>query len=798
MHVPLKKTLSRRAANKALRDLQAGARTILDATHDAIVMVDASGTVTSANPAAERLYGWRADELVGRPWMTLRPRDESVDARELFLQTADLMLDSGTPADSTFQHRDGTPLAIEFSLARLDGGMVMVSRDVSGQREVADAVREQSQRIAALASAQSQIAAGGSSPHATMEIVAAAACRLVGASGAAIQVADGENLICRAGVGTTAHWVGARMPLVGSLSGTAYQTGQLAMLTDTGLTSEPLVARAETLDETIRTLLAVPLREGGTPTGVLMVAHSLESAFDERDLRMLELFSGMAASVLHRSQVEHSLEVTHAVAQAASVDATLESGLDGTLRVVTGRLGWEAAAIWLESDEVDLGLECKAHLIAAGLPAQQLQAAFSRTAGPADAAPVWTAFSTSAPLWQDVSREIVTGRISGSHAADGLTSAVYVPLLSHGRAIGVLELLQRRPRAHDAEELALLETIAAQVANFVARRQAEAHMGVQAEHLAGIVALSQMLAGVPVSHVRQALCEGIREMASCDVVALYEPDGEGAALVTAQAGDAPAPDTAVEIGGDSLIAETFRNAADRFVTGNELEALAQDELVARTGMRSGYLEPILRDGSVVAVLAIISRVPRARPTGGIGELAKLLAAEAATTLALADLVRALDARARTDELTGLPNRRTWDEELPKELARAKRAGRSIAVAMLDLDHFKKYNDSFGHPAGDRLLRAVAAGWTTRLRETDLLARYGGEEFAVVLPDCDGDSARQVLDELRLCMPDGATCSIGVAVWDGRESGEALLSRADQALYEAKRSGRDRITAAVTA
>ena len=115
--------------------------------------------------------------------------------------------------------------------------------------------------------------------------------------------------------------------------------------------------------------------------------------------------------------------------------------------------------------------------------------------------------------------------------------------------------------------------------------------------------------------------------------------------------------------------------------------------------------------------------------------------------------------------------------------------------MLDLDHFKKYNDSYGHPAGDRLLRAVAAGWVTRLRETDLLARYGGEEFGVVLPGCDIDSARQVLDELRVCMPDGTTCSIGVAVWDGAESHEQLVSRADQALYDAKRGGRDRITAA---
>ena len=782
-----RQTLSRRAANAAIHRIAAGARAIADVTHDAIITISGAGTITSANPAAERLYGWRAEELVGRNWMTLRPNDESVDARELFHEATELMLDSGTAADSTFQHRDGSALAVEFSLTRLDGGMVMVSRDVSGQREVADAVREQSQRIAALASAQSQIAAGGPSPHATMELVAAAACRLVGASGAAIQVADGEYLICRAGVGTTSHWSGVRVPLAGSLSGTAYQTGQLALIADGHLAAEPIIARGDNLDVGIKTLLAVPLREGGTPTGVLLVAHSQPGAFDERDLRLLELFSGMAASVLHRAQVEHSLEVAHAVAQAASVDATLESGLSGTLRVVTGRLGWEAAAIWLESEELEEGLACQAHLIDGSLPAQQLQAAFAQPIGPTGGSPVWSAFTGAAPLWLDLAGEDVEG---------GLSSAVYVPLLSHGRAIGVLELLQRRPRAHDADDLALLETIAAQVANFVARRQAEAQMGVQAQHLAGIIALSQMLASVPVSHVRQALCEAIREMASCDVVALYEPDGQGAVLVTAQAGDAPTPTEPLDASGASLVADTFRTGTERFLTGAELAGVESDELVVRTGMRSGYLEPVLRDGEVVAVLTVVSRVPRSRAIGGVGELAKLLAAEASTTLALADLVRALDARARTDELTGLPNRRMWDEELPKELARAKRAGRSVAVAMLDLDHFKHYNDTYGHPAGDRLLRAVAAGWISRLRETDLLARYGGEEFSVVLPDCDQDTARQVLDELRLCMPDGSTCSIGVAIWDGRETGEQLVSRADQALYGAKRSGRDRINAAV--
>ena len=109
----------------------------------------------------------------------------------------------------------------------------------------------------------------------------------------------------------------------------------------------------------------------------------------------------------------------------------------------------------------------------------------------------------------------------------------------------------------------------------------------------------------------------------------------------AQAGDAPTPTEPLDASGASLVADTFRTGTERFLTGAELAGVESDELVVRTGMRSGYLEPVLRDGEVVAVLTVVSRVPRSRAIGGVGELAKLLAAEASTTLALADLVRCL-------------------------------------------------------------------------------------------------------------------------------------------------------------
>jgi diguanylate cyclase (GGDEF)-like protein len=157
-----------------------------------------------------------------------------------------------------------------------------------------------------------------------------------------------------------------------------------------------------------------------------------------------------------------------------------------------------------------------------------------------------------------------------------------------------------------------------------------------------------------------------------------------------------------------------------------------------------------------------------------------------------DQAAQLAALAHNDMLTGIPNRRAWELELPREMARIRRHGGQLCVALLDLDHFKRFNDQHGHQGGDRLLKAATAAWRTRIRGTDLLARYGGEEFAVLLRDCGTSEAVQVLDNLRAVTPLGQSFSAGVAQWDGQESPERLVGRADVGLYEAKRAGRDRV------
>jgi diguanylate cyclase (GGDEF)-like protein len=169
----------------------------------------------------------------------------------------------------------------------------------------------------------------------------------------------------------------------------------------------------------------------------------------------------------------------------------------------------------------------------------------------------------------------------------------------------------------------------------------------------------------------------------------------------------------------------------------------------------------------------------------------LLWSMARTQRANRALLEKMSRLAQQDGLTGIANRRTLDEAVPVEFARARRSNQPLTLVMIDLDHFKRYNDRRGHAAGDALLRAAAQSWAKQLRPTDLLARYGGEEFTLVLPACSDDQAAQLVDRLRPLLPDRQTFSAGIATWDTDETPNELVQRADRALLRAKKAGRNR-------
>jgi diguanylate cyclase (GGDEF)-like protein len=141
--------------------------------------------------------------------------------------------------------------------------------------------------------------------------------------------------------------------------------------------------------------------------------------------------------------------------------------------------------------------------------------------------------------------------------------------------------------------------------------------------------------------------------------------------------------------------------------------------------------------------------------------------------------------ARTDELTGLPNRRAWEDVLARELAAAHRSDQPLTIALIDLDAFKAFNDTHGHLAGDRLLRETVSSWERALRGTDVLARWGGDEFGLLLPDCTLEQAEIAIMRLRRTKP-GVSFSAGLARWDGEATADELIAAADDALYVVKR------------
>jgi diguanylate cyclase (GGDEF)-like protein/PAS domain S-box-containing protein len=217
----------------------------------------------------------------------------------------------------------------------------------------------------------------------------------------------------------------------------------------------------------------------------------------------------------------------------------------------------------------------------------------------------------------------------------------------------------------------------------------------------------------------------------------------------------------------------------------------------QAGLHAAIAVPVLRKQDIVGVMEFFTSELRVRDrsvsaalaTVGeqVGELLGVLEDRQALLTSLARL-------ALTDQLTGLPNRRAWEEALQRELSRADRDDNPVCVAVIDLDEFKRFNDEHGHQAGDALLAEAARAWQGQLRVSDVLARYGGEEFAAVIPACPLHTAIAVVERLRRATPTGLTASAGLASWNRKESAAELFGRADAALYEAKQRGRNRTVA----
>jgi diguanylate cyclase (GGDEF)-like protein/PAS domain S-box-containing protein len=341
------------------------------------------------------------------------------------------------------------------------------------------------------------------------------------------------------------------------------------------------------------------------------------------------------------------------------------------------------------------------------------------------------------------------------------------------------------------------------VRDITERRAHDDAMRRRADELAAIASVTRAMGQSDPDDARRTICQVAVDVTGASAAALWEADADD---ILHNTWTINRPRVSAAVGHDqpdngSRVA--WRTARPLFVPcADGSPHVDQGILRAYVGSDSPnaslYFRPI-GDVDAVRGVLVLSWTPAIdQLPDEVNPLLDVIAGEAATAMQRADLLNQLAELSRTDELTGLPNRRAWEELLDREMRVARRTGQPLSVVMLDLDHFKAYNDHHGHQGGDRLLWLAANLWRDSLRDTDVLARWGGEEFGLLLPGCDAVCAGELVQRLHDLPLDGLTFSAGVSEWDRSSASQALIGQADAALYAAKRGGRNRTCTASAA
>ena len=469
-------------------------------------------------------------------------------------------------------------------------------------------------------------------------------------------------------------------------------------------------------------------------------------------------FVGVMRDVTDDHRARQHAGAERAVMRLLSAANSLEDVGHDLIELLGSVLGWDGAELWrMGADE---RLLRAADWTAPGVGLEHFMSSGAEIGYEVGEGFPGQSWMSRVPLWKS-DRDDDAWRAG---VADGVCSTAALPLRAAGAPVGVVVLVSRTPREPEPGLVRLLEGIGGHVTQFLQRREAESRAAEQAEDLKALSKVAHELAGeTDLYAARLTLTRAVREVTTASSVVLWEPTDSGEELEVTAATGAALRGMTVSLGERSVIGSVFHGGELAFiadVAGNPRIAQRWHEL---TDAESGAWVPVIQDGRTVGVLLVGWNEPRAVLPERDEGLLRLLASEAAITIHRTDLVAKLQATARTDPLTGLPNRRVWDEDLERELARARRHGGSLCLAMLDLDRFKAFNDHHGHQAGDQLLAATALAWRPALRTTDTIARYGGEEFAVLLPHSDEEGALLVVERLLDCVPLGQTASAGIAV-----------------------------------
>jgi diguanylate cyclase (GGDEF)-like protein len=503
-----------------------------------------------------------------------------------------------------------------------------------------------------------------------------------------------------------------------------------------------------------------------------------------------------------------------AVAQASLADAhqtlarahaSLNEKLDRLALLVQRTFGCQTVAILL----LDTSRE---HLVCRALQS------FSRSVKPTASLPAnqgilgWVLREGKDFLTEDFTQR--AGALGYYAGEEIVRSLMVVPIYEGERIEGLIATDDKEPRAFDATRKEILKGFAEEVAGLLQDHREKLQRGIAANQYRALNRLLDNLTSkLRVEEVLEslmanlALVEGEAYVVRYDHLAiLLAQAGTPGYRVRRTEGEAEFPKAGTVLGlANTLVGKVSEKRLAHYdpdlYRGDSPSPRFEEGERTDHGFHSFLAVPLVAENECLGAMVLESREENAYEEHD-REVVSLLAKQAALALRSAMFYEEKEALAFRDGLTGLANHRHFQEVLQNELARAKRGGQPLSLALLDLDHFKILNDTFGHPKGDEVLVALARIMEGEVREIDTVARYGGEEFVLVLVQTSPAGAREVAERIRTRVADAkfpvdrqVTISIGLAGYPAdAETKDLLIAKADRALYSAKRQ-RNRVCAA---
>ncbi|MGA3029630.1 MAG: diguanylate cyclase [Candidatus Limnocylindrales bacterium] len=729
---------------------------LLDHIADAVFATDAANRVTQWTESAERMFGYSAAEALGRPFEELLPYRMAQPGDEgEFLAT----LEAGQTwrGQGTVRVRDGHEIWIESTVEPIISGgrlvgSVSVARDVTATVEAQRKLADEERFVEAV----------------------------LGATEALVVVLDSTGQVVR--LNRACERMSGYPPA--EVLGRPFWDVLFP-------SDEVEQVRAELSDLQAAAFPNTHESHWMTVTGELRLIRWENACLtDDRGAVTHVIATGIDITEARRG--DDALQGIEVVGRLLAEQGPVASALDAVLSELETRMGYRLLSLYLV-DGASLRLGAQRGY-------------------------------TAAPERLDVGRGVI-GRVYRSGVAelvrnvnsdpdyvsgeDGVVSEIAAPILGDGTVLGVLNIEARRPERMTPDDLRLARAIADRLSGALLHNHAQQALSDRVRLFAALAEFAAAMNAIrEPGRLADALVDAVNAVVPSDTVVIATLDrSDGRYLVSALRGFAPGAMGAIIEPGDGTVGRAISERAlilTEHAPGAPSSAALRDYRQRAT--RWAVAVPLINEGSV---LGVISLGRFAAFTQAEREVIALLGSHAALALANAKLVEEVSALAIHDGLTGLYNRRHFDAELDHAIARFRRRTPTgnLAAIMFDLDHFGDFNRRHGHLVGDAMLRLFAGVLDERLRSADLVARYGGEEFVVILEDSALPEVVRVADEVRRglearTVPDAdgravrATVSAGCAVIDPADpTKEALLSRADGALFMAKRAGRNKVVAA---